>query len=198
MKIWIQVFWCMFSIAAIGQSDDEARDYYYHIPDASEEYNPGNLVARMIDGLGYRFYWATKDLREEDLDYRPSEEARNTAETIAHIRSLSSTILKTVKGEVNAGGGTAGDLPAMEQRNLALDHIRNASEHVRGMTEQQIAELKIRFQRGDNSIEFPFWNLINGPIADAIYHTGQIVSFRRSSGNPVSDKVNVLTGRTRG
>ena len=198
MKIWIQFFCCILSMGAVAQNNDEARDHYYNIPDDMEEYSPGNLVARMIDGLGYRFYWATKGLRDEDLDYRPSEEARNTAETISHIRSLSSTILKTVKGEVNTGGGSEGDLPTMEQRDLALDLMREASEHVRGMNERQIAELKIRFQRGDNSVEFPFWNLINGPIADAIYHTGQIVSFRRSSGNPMSDKVNVLTGKTRG
>jgi hypothetical protein len=30
----------------------------------------------------------------------------------------------------------------------------------------------------------PFWHLINGPMADALTHTGQISSFRRLAGNP--------------
>ncbi len=34
----------------------------------------------------------------------------------------------------------------------------------------------------------------SGPIADALWHTGQIVSFRRSSGNPIPKGVNMLTG----
>jgi hypothetical protein len=36
--------------------------------------------------------------------------------------------------------------------------------------------------------------LINGPITDAIYHTGQVVSFRRTSGNPIPKGVNVFLG----
>jgi len=45
--------------------------------------------------------------------------------------------------------------------------------------------------------QFPFWNVINGPISDAIWHTGQVVSFRRTSGNPFPKGVNVLTGKKR-
>ncbi|MFT7499284.1 MAG: hypothetical protein ACI8QP_001887, partial [Porticoccaceae bacterium] len=45
--------------------------------------------------------------------------------------------------------------------------------------------------------EYPFWDLINGPIEDAVWHSGQLVSFRRSSGNPMNPKVNFLTGKVR-
>ena len=44
---------------------------------------------------------------------------------------------------------------------------------------------------------YPFWNAINGPIADALWHCGQIVSFRRSSGNPFPKGVSVFTGKVR-
>ena len=43
---------------------------------------------------------------------------------------------------------------------------------------------------------FPFWNHLNGPIADALWHSGQIVSNRRASGNPLNSKVNVFIGKT--
>jgi hypothetical protein len=60
-----------------------------------------------------------------------------------------------------------------------------------------LEELKIVVKRGEETSDFPFWNLINGPIADAIYHCGQIVSYRRSSVNPSNPKVSVFTGKTR-
>ena len=43
----------------------------------------------MIDGLGFRYYWATHGLRPEDLNYKPSETNRTIEETIDHIYNLS-------------------------------------------------------------------------------------------------------------
>jgi hypothetical protein len=45
--------------------------------------------------------------------------------------------------------------------------------------------------------EFPFWNQLNGPIADALWHCGQVISFRRSSGNPYNSKASVFSGKVR-
>jgi len=38
--------------------------------------------------------------------------------------------------------------------------------------------------------------MMNGPLADAIYHVGQIVVFRRANGNPQNPRVNVFMGKT--
>ena len=57
--------------------------------------------------------------------------------------------------------------------------------------------LKIIFERGGKRSTFPLWNMINGPISDIMYHSGQIVSFRRTNGNPLPKGVNVFTGRTK-
>jgi hypothetical protein len=51
------------------------------------------------------------------------------------------------------------------------------------------------FSYGGNYAEYPLWNMLNGPLADAIYHTGQIVTFRRTTGNPSNKRVNVFRGR---
>ena len=58
--------------------------------------------------------------------------------------------------------------------------------------------LKISFERGGNMMEFPFWNQINGPISDALWHCGQVVMNRRASGNPLQSGVNVFIGKTSG
>ena len=37
--------------------------------------------------------------------------------------------------------------------------------------------------------------LMNGPLLDALTHVGQILSFRRTSGNPQEAGVNVFLGK---
>ena len=43
-------------------------------------------------------------------------------------------------------------------------------------------------------MKFDLYNLFHGPISDALYHTGQIVVFRRASGNPIPKGVNHFMG----
>jgi hypothetical protein len=62
------------------------------------------------------------------------------------------------------------------------------------MNERQLKKCKIIFDRGGKISDYPLWNLLNGPLADAINHVGQIVSFRRSAGNPIPAGVNVFRG----
>ncbi len=59
-----------------------------------------------------------------------------------------------------------------------------------------ISQMQVRLNLNGQSLAFPFWNAINGPISDSLWHTGQIVSFRRASGNPINPKVNVFIGKT--
>ena len=54
-----------------------------------------------------------------------------------------------------------------------------------------VSEYKIIF--GEQ--EIPFWNQVNGPISDAIWHCGQLVVYRRSTGNPINPKVNHFSGK---
>lgn len=168
---------------------------YHQIPDYPEGYTSGNIVSRLIDGLGFRYYWATEGLTEKDLAYRPSEDARNTLETIEHIYSLSRAIVNAPSQRPNVRGERE-ELTYEELRSKTLRNFEQASKLLLGKTEKDIADFPIIFQRGEEKFEFPFWNLINGQIADAIYHTGQIVTLRRASGNPINPKVNVFMGRT--
>lgn len=167
---------------------------YSRIPDAPDTYSAGKVAARVIDGLGFRFYWATEDLRDSDLVYKPSAEARTTLETVYHIYGLSRVILNTVEQKPNISDNTGERLSFEEARRKTLNNLKRASDLLKLTPDTDITHLKMIFGKGENSSEFPFWNLLNGPIADAIYHTGQVVSFRRSSGNPINPKVNVLTG----
>ena len=170
---------------------------YRQIPDYPDAYSAGTVAARLIDGLGFRYYWATEGLREEDLQFQPNEEARTSRETLDHIYGLSLLIARAPRGEANLQPSTEEELSFEELRRKTLENFREAGELLRASRDEEIARYNIIFQRGEEVAEFPFWNLINGPIADALWHVGQVVSFRRSSGNPLNPKVSVFSGRVR-
>ena len=176
---------------------EKAAIPYHQIPDYPADYESGNVAARMIDGLGYRFYWATKDLRAEDLAYQPRADAQSVAQTLEHMYGLSLTIMNATKRLPNVRPMDFPDHSFEERRTATLRNFKAASDNLKGGKGKNLEEYKVIFQRGENTSEFPFWNLINGPIADAIYHTGQIVSFRRTTGNPVQTGVNVFRGKTK-
>jgi hypothetical protein len=175
-------------------ADAEKKDqYYYQIPDYPGEFTAETVAARLVDGLGFRFYWATEGLRQEDLDYKPSESSRTTGETMEHIFGLSRTIINATQGKPNTRFEE--ELTSAQMRQRTLENIENASKILRQANKGDINDMKVIFQRGENTTEYPFWNMINGPIADAIYHTGQVVGYRRASGNPIPGGVRMLTGQ---
>lgn len=163
---------------------------YAQIPEAPETYTAGSVVSRMIDGLGFRYYWATEGLRAEDLKFKPSEEARTTEQTIDHILGLTQVILNSALGVPN--GQPQPEMTFEQKRAKTLKNIQQASQIF--IKETDLSKFTIVFQRGEQKTEFPFWNQINGPISDALWHVGQVVSFRRSSGNPFPKGVSVLRG----
>jgi len=167
---------------------------FREIPEYPVAFTPETVAARMIDGLGYRYYWATEGLREEDLSYKPSEDGRTTLETIEHIHGLSRTIVNSVQSIANIP--STDTLAFAELRKRTLENLKKASEILKAAQPGDIEKYKIIFLRDGNRSEFPFWNMLNGPIEDATYHTGQVVSFRRSSGNPINSGVRVFTGKT--
>ena len=169
---------------------------YYEIPDYPEKFTNVNVAARMIDGLGFRYYWATEGLRQEDLDYKPSAEARDTRHTLEHIYGLSRTIVNASKSVANEGSLDM-EISFDEMRKNTLENIKMASDILKASKKKDLKKMKVIFKRGDKVNEYPYWNMINGPIADAIWHCGQVVSFRRASGNPFNSKVSVFNGKLR-
>jgi len=168
---------------------------YHEIPDAPEMYNAGTVAARMIDGLGFRYYWATEGLRDEDLAYRPNEDARTTSETIDHLYGLSKVIKNAALKKPNIRSLEEPEIGFSEKRAKTLENIKTAADILRVST--NLTEFTLVFKNENGSSEYPFWNNINGPIADAIWHCGQVVLLRRSSGNPFNSNVSVFTGKLR-
>ncbi|NND63856.1 MAG: hypothetical protein HKN48_11770 [Flavobacteriaceae bacterium] len=196
MKITYLLIFLFCGILSYSQNPRDAT-LFEEIPEPPKNYSGGNVIARMVEGLGFRYHWASKDLTTTDLNYKPSEDARSSKETLVHIYGLSKTILNASLNLPNVTGEDASKYSYEKLRSKTLYNLKEASENFRGRYMYDIAKLKVIFKRDGNTSEYPFWNMINGPISDAIYHTGQLVSFRRSSGNPIDPNISQFMGKKR-
>jgi hypothetical protein len=197
MRIFLTIV-CV-SLVLITKSQSKSDLPYYEIPDYPQSYTAGAVAARVIDGLGFRYYWATEGLRAEDLKYKPlgpaDGEPRTTEETLQHIYSLTNTILNTTRKLPNVSGALNTKLPFDELRKKTLDNIKAAADMLRIVKDSEVADMKVIFKSDTGTREFPFWNILNGPVDDALWHVGQVITFRRSSGNPYNNKASVFTGK---
>ena len=189
MKTFLSAALMIISININAQNDELP---FKEIGEYSNEYSPNNIVARMIDGLGYRFYWATESLTNKDLNYKPSVDGRSSLQTLEHIYGLSVFILYTFEGkEYNF---SQDKMSFEELRGGTLNNLKKVYDMLN--ENKDVSQMQLRLNLNGQNLAFPFWNAINGPISDSIWHTGQIVSFRRASGNPINPKVNVFIGKT--
>ena len=193
MKL-VKSLFVLFGCLSAGVKAQNNELPYYNVPTASENYTAGAMASRMIDALGFRYYWATEGLREEDLKYKPNEKSRSIQQTVDHIYGLTLVILNSTLKQANEGASIP-EMSFEEKRAATLKKLKEASGVLR--RSKDVSKFKILFKNKKGSSELPFWNQINGPISDAIWHAGQIASFRRSSGNPISSKINFMTGTVR-
>lgn len=182
MKTHIIVFTVLISTFVMAQKETKKLPFY-EIPEHPEAFTAGTVAARMVEGLGHRYYWATEGLRDEDLAHKASESGRTSEETIDHIYGLSKFIRNSIL--VDNKDNNKDQISFDKKRQSTLLNLQLVSEVLRNTDSPY--EL-------DNS-EVPFWNIINGPIADAIWHCGQVVMLRRASGNPFNSKVSVFAGK---
>ena len=152
---------------------------FSEISKEKEDYTSINIISRLIEGVAYRYYWASNGLKPIDLKFKPSPTSISTYETLEHRPNKN--IPKTYK----------------ELRRESLNNFKIFNDNILNKSENDLQKMKIIFERNGRETSFPFWNLLNGQIADIIYHTGQIVSFRRTTGNPIQKGVNAFLGKTR-
>lgn len=186
----------LFSFLCLSMTAQEQLPYH-EIPDYPEDYGPGNVAARMIDGLGFRFYWATEGLTQKDLDYKPSEDGRTVFQTLQHIYGMSEMIKNAPLAKPNVRPMDISTLSYQDLRKGTLENLKAASESMIGKTAEDFENFEVIFQRDEKQTTFPYWNMINGMLSDCIYHAGQITMMRRASGNPINPNISVFRGRLR-
>ncbi len=170
---------------------------FKQIQDYPADFGPGNVMVRMVDALGFRYYWATQGLTQSDVAFKPVEEGRNVIETLQHICSMSETLLNAPNAAPNVRPDNVSELSFEELRKKTLTNLDKARALYVGKQAEDFESFKIVYQRGEKMADFSFWYMLNGMLSDCIYHTGQIVMMRRMNGNPINPKVNQFLGKVR-
>lgn len=183
------------STLLMSQTDQE---YYKTIPENPEIVTAVTMLVRSIDGLGFRYYHATEGLTVTDLEYSAGNGGRRVIEILQHLYGLTEMVNNAVHNTSNIRPSNgAENLSFEELRAGTLSSIKAAREKTLTLTDAQLAECQVIFERAGEQSGYPIWNLINGPLADAMWHTGQVVSHRRAAGNPINPKVSVFLGTLR-
>ena len=157
---------------------------FYQLDGYPAQVTGPSVLARLLDGLGFRFHWATQGLTEQDYAFSPGQGCQSIGQLIEHIWGLTHWISITVLGQEAVRPEAS-----KEQRAHVLQMLHQLRERFLTLDDQALAAITIR--------GLPFWHLLNGPLADALTHVGQINVLRRLAGNP-TPRASVFTGKPPG
>ena len=146
-------------------------DLFYEIRDYPENVSGTSVLVRLLDGLGFRFRWSTEGLSDEDYKFRPAPDCMSIEELVRHVWGLVNWVCQSTLTE----RFRKHDDISLVRRSIQ-EMIYTLRESLISMNDGELALIQIH--------ERPFWHIVNGPVADALTHVGQINSFRRLAGNP--------------
>ena len=150
------------------------QDFFRSVRQYPDKEDANGIVMRLIDGLGYRFYWATEGLKTDDYTFSPGSGCQTIGELVGHVWGLVNWIHMHVCPE-------APSLSRPEDIQDRRDHIFDILYQIRTAVHRMDSPGLLQLTIEGN----PFWHIINGPLSDALTHTGQITAFRRLNGNVV-------------
>lgn len=155
-------------------------DLYHNIPTYPDSVSGATILMRLLDGLGFRFRWATTGLSYEDYSFRPGPDCMSIEELERHAWGLMNWVCQSMMTEKFR---KQDDILLV--RESVLEMIYALRSFLASTKDDELMNITIN--------EKPFWHIINGPIADSLTHVGQINSFRRLAGNP-TPKAKVFHG----
>ncbi|GJM23066.1 MAG: hypothetical protein DHS20C15_29810 [Planctomycetota bacterium] len=161
-----------------------------------------SILKRLVDGLAFRYRWASDGLSRDDLAFTPCDGSMSLGELLDHLRYLARWL------QVNVSAGLRGDAPVTYPeccaelpdpagdpellREQSLSAWGALSDELSGASAEDLQ--RVVLVGGKEPTSFPFWNALNGPLADALTHVGQLNSWRRQLGRP-APKPDVFRGR---
>lgn len=160
-----------------------------------EKFNVGNVLSRLMDGLGFRYYWATENLNENDLEYSPGNGNRSVYDTLNHLFNMIDFAGSILEDKTHPFPEKEYTLSLHEIRYKTLNRIDKLKKLLQEAEDSDLEKLKVKVKVEENYMEFPIWHLIHGPLVDSFYHLGQVVSFRRANGNPIDSNVQPFMGK---
>lgn len=126
-----------------------------------------DILRHLVAAIAFRGNVAVREAPEDFADFKPYGSTRTPGEILAHIGDLLEGSTFLLKGEMHMLNSAP-----MPWRDQTV-RFRNA-----------VNELD-SFLAGQQPINVSVERLVQGPIADALTHIGQIVFLRRAAGSAV-------------
>ena len=125
------------------------------------------LLRHLVATVVFRARVAVKDAPPEFAGFRLDNAVRTPAEILAHLGDLLEGSLYLMKGE----------LRILESKPMVWDEELKRFFAAAGAFDEYLASADLLAQ--------PVEKIVQGPVADALTHVGQIVMLRRAAGSPV-------------
>lgn len=125
------------------------------------------LLRHVVATLAFRGGIAVADAPEDFSEFRPEENARSAGEILAHIGDLIQGSLYLMKGEF------------VYLQTPTQSWAEDAKRFFAAIEEFD------SYLASDAPLAQPVEKIMQGPIADALTHVGQLVMLRRLAGKPI-------------
>lgn len=154
---------------------------YSELPPAPAELRGATALVRLVDGLGFRYRWATEGLGDEHLAFRSAPGAMTLGEVLEHMLGLVEWVERTLADDPGRPREPRpGELEGLRRRTL--ETLLALRALLLETSDERLATVAITGSRARGPE--PFWSVINGPLADFLTHVGQVTTWRRQAGAP--------------
>jgi len=148
---------------------------------AQETISARDLLRHSVATIAYRGGKAVRDAPQGYVDFQPGANVRTPVQILAHIGDLFDWALSMAKGK--QAWHDSGPLAWPDEVERFFETLKALDDYL-GSAEP---------------LHAPAEKLLQGPIADAIHHVGQLALLRRLAGNPIRGEnyyaADVATGR---
>ena len=112
-----------------------------------------SVLARLVDGLAFRYYWATEGLRPADYDFRPGPDSMSTPELQEHTLHLVFMIKQTVFNADERERFESDDPASL--RAQALESLRLVREHLIELDDETVSGHEVLKRDGSRRRAMP-------------------------------------------
>jgi len=129
--------------------------------------NARDMLRHSLAVIAYRCGKTVRDAPQAFVDFHAGHNVRTPLEILAHIGDLLAWALSMAKGQPVWHPAEA--LPWPEEVQRFFDSLKSFDDYLAGSSELRAPPPKI----------------LQGPVADALQHVGQLAMLRRLSGTPI-------------
>ena len=162
---------------------------YHQIPDIPKSATATNIIVRLLDGLAFRYKWSLEGIDDGFMNFKPSDDSMDVDKLLTHIYGLAVRTYNCFTPDELSYQIEYNSIESV--KNNTIDIIQKTRDYLINASDEELINMNMVHRASNTS--HPFWYAINGPIADALTHVGQIASWRRIYGSPIQ-KANVFFG----